>query len=140
MSKRLSALCGVVAVALSLAVAPAIAGKGGKTAGGGSSITLVRLSLSALATSNPRFGEQVTFDVTTNATSQPWVDAKCYQNGKLVYEQWNGFFADYKYGQTYTLGPTNSWPGGAADCTADIVDRDNYQLRVVGSMSFHVDG
>ena len=111
--------------ALALAATPAFAGKGGGGAavaspaaatGGTGTISLVLLnSTDGL----PHYAQQVTFAVSTTATSQPWVVVKCYQNGTLVYEQANGIFAT-SLGQTFNLGPTPAWTGGAADCTATL--------------------
>lgn len=50
------------------------------------------------------------------ATGSIWVDAKCYQSGKLVYEQWAAVNGSLQ--ATLTLGPTPSWTSGAASCTA----------------------
>src|SRR4029079_10596939 len=36
------------------------------------------------ATSEPRYGDVLTFDVSTNQTSNPFVNLLCYQNGTLV--------------------------------------------------------
>jgi len=46
-----------------------------------------------------------------------WVHARCYQGGKLVYEQY------VPYGSagtgSLTLGPTPSWTSGGASCTGE---------------------
>jgi hypothetical protein len=127
----------VVALAAAiLAVTPAFAAKGH-----GSSISLAVPAGAAAA--DLTIGSQATFDVSTTATSKPWVDARCYQNGALVYEQWAAFYPgsiDYKYGDIFTLGPTRMWSSGSADCTADLVSRDNYQNHVLASTSFQVSG
>ena len=83
-------------------------------------------------------GSQVTFNVSTSATSRPFVDLQCYQNGTWVYEQWGGFYAGSLNGQTFTLGPTGLWTSGGANCTADLVSLDNYKPRVLASTSFNV--
>src|SRR5262249_53691595 len=70
------------------------------------------------ATTVPHYGDTITFDVSTSATSNAYVDLKCYQGGALVGEGWAAFFAGGTPG-TFRLysGP---WRGGAADCTADL--------------------
>ncbi|HET8651114.1 MAG TPA: hypothetical protein VFM13_00925 [Gaiellaceae bacterium] len=78
--------------------------------------------------------------MSTTATTRPWVNANCYQNGRLVYSQWRGFFDEYRSGQVLTLGPTASWTSGDADCRADLVNRDNFRKRVLASTTFHVVG
>src|SRR5262249_48924003 len=106
---------------------------------GGSSISLVVLSAQAAsATSQVSIGSQVTFNVSTDKTSQPWVDVKCFQNGTRVYEQWNGFYASYQFGQTFTVGPTQLWTSGAANCTADLdYFTSNGTARTLASTSFN---
>ena len=86
-----------------------------------------------------KYGSNVWFSVQTADTAQPWVDAKCFQSGKLVYQQWNGEWAGYYKDPMFTLGPTQLWTGGAANCTADLVAFDsNGNARVLASMTFDV--
>lgn len=137
------ALTAALVLALTL-VPAAFAGKGGKPAGnngggvtGGGTISLVLLnSTDGL----PHFGQKVTFAVSTTVTSQPWVVAKCYQSGVLVYSQANGIFPT-SLGQIFTLGPTPAWSGGAADCTAYLQDWTRYskgKVVTLASMNFQV--
>jgi hypothetical protein len=133
----------VAALAALLAVPTALAGKGGKpghggggtTTTGGGTISIVLLnSTDGVA----HFGQQVTFAVSTTSTTQPWVDVKCFQNGTLVYEQANGIFAT-SLNQIFTLGPTPSWTGGAADCTAYLQNWDGYskgKIATLATMTF----
>ncbi len=69
----------------------------------------------------PHYGQQVTFNVSTNATTQPNVSVDCYQNGALVYGAVAGFYAGYPWPwtQVFTLS-SPSWTGGAANCTAAL--------------------
>jgi hypothetical protein len=118
----------VLFAALMIVALPAMAAKGG-TGGGkghggtggttsGGSISLVLLnSTDGL----PHFGQQVTFNVSASF-SQPWVNLNCYQNGTWVSGEWGGFFDGSAYDRIFTLGPSNSWTGGAADCKADLVE------------------
>jgi hypothetical protein len=135
------ALVALLAVALVL-VPAAAAGKGkgkpgGGTNSGGGTIKLVPLnSTDGL----PHFGQKVTFSVYTTATSYPWVDVKCYRSGSMVYEQANGIFAT-SLNQVFTLGPTPSWTGGAADCTSYLQNWDGYskgKIVTLASLGFHV--
>jgi hypothetical protein len=138
---KLRAFLGLIsAVAvLCAALAPAaFASKpgGGGTSGGGT-IGLVLLdSTDGL----PHFGQQVTFNVSTTATSEPWVTLYCYQDGSLVYQGSNGIFPT-SLGQIFTLA-SNSWTSGAGDCTAWLQNWDNYAkhgtIRNLASISFHV--
>jgi hypothetical protein len=128
------ALAAAVA-ALFLASAPAaIAGKGGKPrpSGGTGTISLVLLNSSdGLA----HWGQKVTFNVSTTATSEPWVGLKCYQGGALVSEGWEGFFAGSLDDQVFGLY-SGKWSGGAADCTATLTTP---QWSPIASTSFHVE-
>jgi hypothetical protein len=132
-------------VVLALALVPAaLAGKpggggGGSTGGGsGGTISLVLLSSTdGLA----HFGQQVTFNVSTTATQHPEVTLDCYVGGALVYQMTNAMFAG-SLNEIFTLGPTPSWSGGAADCTAWLQNWDGYSkhgsISNLASTSFHV--
>jgi len=110
-------------------------GGGGTTGGSGGTISLVLLnSTDGLA----HFNGLATFNVSTSATSQPWVTVKCYR-GSLVYQESNGIFAT-SLDRIFTFGPTPDWPGGDADCTATLENWSSYpkSITVLASMSFHV--
>jgi len=125
----------LVLAGLALAVTPALGGRGN------SSISLVMLSGSTGATgSGPQIGNQVTFEITTTATDQPWVNVNCYQDGAWAYGQWHGFFPGYQFGQTFSLGPTTLWQAGAAECTATLAMWQNGRDKALASTSFHVNG
>ena len=130
-----------VAVVLSLALVPAaLAGKPGGGGGGSSTITGPVMVIDTNGNGSANFGDTVTFNESTTATSQPYVNLLCYQSGVLVMNSWNGFFDQ-------ALNPTRnfalyspSWQSGAADCTAWL---DMYTKRgtaQLASVSFHVDG
>ena len=108
--------------------APAVATspKGGRS----SSIALVQPS--------PHYGDAVTFTISTTVTDQPWVNLKCYQGGTLVAEGWDGFFAGALGDRLFGLY-SPAWTGGAADCTAWLVDYANGRWKQLASTSFHVD-
>jgi len=106
-----------------------------------SSIILVLLNAPAApstAVSGPRYGDQVTFNVSTDATAYPYVNVKCYQSEVLVGEGWAGFFYGALGDQTFTLWSPR-WSGGAADCTAFLDMYSNGKWRQLASTSFHVD-
>lgn len=110
-------------------------GGGGKPGGGGGTLSLVLLESTDGV---PHYGQRVTFDVDTTATNYPWVSVDCSQAGRLVYEQSNGIFAT-SLSTTFTLGPTPSWTGGEADCTATLENWDRYpRITPLASMTFHV--
>jgi hypothetical protein len=134
------ALAGVVLV-LSLALVPgAVAGKGKPAGGGGSTSSISGPVMVADANGNglPDYGDTVTFNESTTATSQPYVNLDCYQNGVLVMDSWNGFF-DQALNPTRNFGLYSpSWQSGAASCTAWL---DMYTKRgtaQLASVSFQV--
>lgn len=133
---RLRAAVLAAVAAFCLALTPvALAAKGGSGGkpprGGTATISLVLLnSTDGLA----HYGQTVTFNVSTTATDQPWVNLKCYRNGALVAEGWNGYFDGSLTGRNFGLS-SPQWTGGAADCTAYVTTP---QWAVLGSTSFHV--
>ena len=103
-----------------------------------SSIVLVLLNATTTTVvSGPRYGDQVTFNVSTDETAYPYVNVKCYQDGVLVGEGWAGFFYGALGDQTFTLSSPR-WSGGAADCTAWLTMYSNGKWRQLTSTSFHV--
>ena len=124
---------GLAAAALAVAAlttlgasAPALAAKGGgggKPAGGSTSGSSLSLATPLVNDVNgdglPNWGDTVTFDVSTTATTAPYVDLNCYQNGALVYGATSGFFDGYMWPWTKDMTlSSQSWTGGGADCTA----------------------
>src|SRR5437867_1199361 len=64
------------------------------SASGTSSLKLVLLnSTDGL----PHYGQQVTFSVSTTATTEPHVSLTCSQNGVVVYRNDAGFYASYPW-------------------------------------------
>ncbi len=124
-----------VAALLVLVLVPtALAAKGGKS-GSDPSLSLVVLgSTAGAAPTVPQWGQQVTFNVTTDA-SWPSVGVECAQNGALVYRQ----SEPYPFGDlTFTLSGY-WWTGGAADCTATLsAPGNNGKWTTLATTSFHV--
>ncbi len=132
----------VIAVVLLAFSGVASAAKGGNnTTGGatsGSSISLAPLVADTNGDGLPSYGDVVTFNVSTTATTQPYVNLQCYQNGVLVLNGWNGYFAAaLNSSWDFGLG-SGAWQGGGADCTAWL---DKYTKRgwsKLASTNFHV--
>ena len=127
---------GLAALLLTAVVSPesALAGAGGNgngARGGDAGSTIV------LDQTDPHFGDQVTFTISTSV-AKPWVRARCYQGGSLVYEQWHGMYPDYLWDPVFTLGPTPSWTSGGASCMADMLDRSRRKDVVLASTTFDV--
>ena len=142
MIKRIALTVAIGALVLTM-VPVALAGKGtggngrpggGGTTGGGT-IALVLLNSSD---GLPHFGQRVTFDVSTTATSRPFVSLNCYQGSTWVYSASVGYFAAYPWAKEFTLAAT-SWPGGAADCTAKLyMTTDGSKTTTLATISFRV--
>jgi hypothetical protein len=134
------ALLTVFAAAIVLAVVPtAFAGKGGGHSGNTGSSGSVSLVLLNSTDGVPHWNQQVTFNVSTSATTQPFVTLNCYQGGVWVYTASAGFFPDYLWSQNYTLA-SSAWMSGAADCTARLYSASNGGTRTttLATLSFHV--
>lgn len=134
MSKRTIATVAGIAAAL-LVAGTALAGKST------SSLRLVVLQSDGarVVASEPSWGGQITFDVSTTETDRPFVNVRCHQGAAFVYDGWHGFFDAYVPEATYTLSSL-SWTGGGADCVARLVAWRNGRERVLTTSSFRVTG
>ena len=137
-------LLALVVGMLLIASAPATAG-GWKS---GSSISLVVMSgssdLAAASSLSARYGDEVTFAVSSSATDKPYVLLNCYQGSSWVYSGQAGFypsFPSYPTSLNFRLS-SSAWAGGSADCTArmGMLNPDGTRFRELASTSFHVNG
>ncbi len=107
-------------------------GNGGTT--NTSSLTLVLLnSTDGLA----HWGQQVTFNVSTTATSTPTVDLKCDQGGVMVLAWTAGFFPSYLWTKDVVLS-SPTWTGGPASCTATLMYSSNTKIVTLATLPFQV--
>lgn len=132
--------------ALGESVDPALSARGGNGkptggSGGGSSSLTLEMVNDLNADGLPNWGDSVTFNVSTTATTEPHVDLTCYQNGSLVLGATTGYYASYPWPwtQTMTLSST-MWQGGAADCTATLYYFDGRKSPVLASLRFTANG
>jgi hypothetical protein len=124
------ALAAVLSVAVLALVPAALAAKGGggtgghKPGGGSGSGTLGLVVVSSPLNDNlPHYGGVVTFNVSTTATTTPYVRVDCHEGGVWVLSSSSGFFASYPW--PWTNDFTLSWdmwhtPGATASCTATL--------------------
>jgi hypothetical protein len=78
---------------------------------------------------SPNWGDTITFNVSTTATTTPYVEVTCSQGGVIVYSAWAGFYDSYPWpGQRLMPLSSPSWTGGAATCTAVL----NTSLATLG--------
>jgi hypothetical protein len=120
------------------AASTALASSLGKAPAGGTTSPAIKLVNLTAPGASPSFGQQVTFTVSTTATAYPWVELRCYQGGANVYYASVGYYPSYMFPQTFTLGPTPSWSGGAANCTASLVSYDTRRTKVIATLGFGV--
>jgi hypothetical protein len=142
---------GLAAAALAVAAlttlgasAPALAARGGGSGGGkpapsaSSSFSLVLLdSTDGVA----HWGQRVTFQASTTATTQPHVSLKCYQSSTLVYTTQTGYYAGYPWPWTQVMTlSSDAWTGGgAADCSAVLYYFVGTKTMTAATLAFHVD-
>jgi len=110
-------------------------GNGGKPSAGSGTISLALMD----GATEAHFGARVTFNISTTSTTYPFVHLRCYQGGTLVGEGRQGFFEQALGNPWFYLGPTPSWQGGDADCTATLEKSTNKGWTVLATApSFHV--
>ena len=143
MSRRIAHATQIVALVLVLVAVPmAFAAKGGRGGGGTNGTISLHTPLVYDATGDGvvNHGDVVVFDISTTSTTQPWVNVKCYQNGAMVYNAWNGYFdGALNYNWDFGLA-SGAWQSGGADCTAylDMANGRNGWTQLA-TTSFHVE-
>jgi len=131
-------LAGSLAAVLALS-GTALAGNSGGGTSKTSSSTISLASQAGGATAIPAYGSSVAFTISTDQTSNPFVNLQCFQNGALVAQGWAGYFSGALGGESFGLY-SPQWTGGAADCTATLDMNTNGRWKVLASTSFHVSG
>jgi hypothetical protein len=144
MNRRIAHATQIAALVLVLVAVPiAFAAKGGRGGGGGTNGTIslhTPLVYDATGDGVINHGDVVVFDISTTSTTQPWVNVRCYQNGAMVYNAWNGYFAGaLNYNWDFGLA-SGAWQSGAADCTAylDMANGRNGWTQLA-TTTFHVE-
>ena len=111
---------------------------GGKNGGSASSLALVMVD-DANVDGLPNYGETITFDVSTTATTEPYVNVVCSQGGSTVYGASAGFFDSYPWPWTRNFKLSSSyWTGGAADCSAELYFHDGRGFKTLATIKFSV--
>jgi hypothetical protein len=96
---------------------------------------VVSATASSATASGPRFGDTITFNVSTTQTGNPFVNLVCTGDG-VGYNSWAAFWPT---AGSFVLS-SGGWTGGAADCTAKLVMYvTSSKYKVLASTSFHVD-
>jgi len=118
-----------------LVVGTAFAAKGGgnQTTGGSGGTLAIKMVIDSNGNGQPNWNDWITFDVSTTATTKPWVKVECpgYTNSA-------GFFAAYAWNPYFDLAST-AWTGGAETCTATLYKYgSNGKVTNLKSMTFDV--
>ena len=79
-------------------------------------------------------GDFIRFNVSTSATTEPWVKLYCNQGGTLVAQGSEGYFERSLDDGVFGLY-SPMWTSGDADCTAKLTKPDG---SVLATTSFHV--
>src|SRR6478672_818060 len=109
---------------------------GGGTTGGSGTISLASpLVVDGNGNGTANWADVVSFDISTTATTEPWVNLVCSQNGVVVAQGWNGYFVGSITSRNFGLY-SSYWNSGAADCVAYLTTPTWSRLA---STSFHVD-
>ena len=135
---RRGTLFAVSVAALVLTLAPAAsAGKGGPGGGG----TTGSYSVAVSPAGPYSFGQSVYVTTTVPISMNPFIWMRCYQGGVLVGSSDHAAFpGGWYYNWAFTLGPTMSWTGGAADCTFSVVHTSKSKVSTDAKVSIHVNG
>jgi hypothetical protein len=123
------------------AAKPASSGghKGGGGTTGGGTIALAPLVVDNNGNGTPNYTDVVTFNISTTATTTPYVNLVCSQNGVVVASGWRGYWAG-SLDTSWNFGlESGAWPGGAADCTAYLKMQTKQGWSILGSTSFRAD-
>jgi hypothetical protein len=83
------------------------------------------------------WGGQVTFNVSTTATTEPHVSLKCSQGGVVVYGTQTGFYSGYLWPWTQVMSLSSvAWTGGSAECVATLYYFSGANVVSLGTLSF----
>jgi hypothetical protein len=135
----LGPISAVAVLCMALAPAALAAKPGGGGTGGSSGLSVVMVN-DLNGNGLPNYGDTIAFNVSTTATTEPHVSVQCYQNGALVYSATAGYYASYPWPWTQDMTlSSNSWTGGAAECTATLYYFSGRKTVTVTSVGFHVD-
>jgi len=128
----------VVAAGLTIAVAPALAGKGGN--GGGNGGGKAGTADPSISPNGPAAYETgLTFTTLyPNSVNSPRVQVMCYQNGTMVYGEAGTPDHTFLLGGAWSPWVANG--GGPASCHADLLDMSNSGNTVLASTDFPASG
>ncbi len=133
----------VTALVAALVLVPAaLAGKsggsGGSTGTPKSSLSLV-LSYDANGDGLPNWGDTVTWNISTTASTSTQVSLTCYQGGTEVYYANASFYAGNPFAyMDYMPLKSGAWTGGAASCSAVLFYSSGKRTITLATSNFSV--
>ena len=136
MRNRVAQAAWIAALVVALVLAPAaLAGKG---RGGGNTGPTGSFSLVLLNSTDglPHYGQDVTFNVTSNAY-HPMVTLTCYQAGVSVKNQSVGFYPGWPWSQVFPLSSYRAWWSRGFG-NAKLYYQTKRGDKILATMSFHV--
>jgi hypothetical protein len=127
----------IATLVVGLLAGTALAGKGGKPSGGGSTTGGGAISLVA-PDGTANYGDVIRFNISTS-NLYPVVSLTCSQGGTLVYSDSRPYYQPNIWNDPgdFTLRSL-AWTGGAASCTALLKGQGNRGTVTLGSTSFSV--
>jgi len=142
--RRLLITVSALLLVMTLALTPALAGKGGQgkndeRGGGKKNSGTLELVLLDGSDGLANHYDLVTFDVSTSASDRPFVGVRCWQGTDWVYDGYVGFFDEYLFDPWLTLDSPYWSAGSSADCEARLFyyDRRGRQ-KVLNTLAFDV--
>jgi hypothetical protein len=134
------ALISLLVVGLMAGTAFAAKGSGGKPAGGSTSgFTGPVMVQDQNGNSSPNYMDEITFNVSTTATTKPQVGLRCYQGAAFVEDAYVSYFNSWLSPTYFQLGSSYWNPALDASCTARLFYYDNRaREHVLGTLTFAV--
>ena len=87
----------------------------------------------------PNWGDNIRFDVSTSATTEPYVSVTCSQNGAVVYGAQTGYYAGYPWPWTQIMKlSSTAWQSGSASCVARLYSINGTSTTTITTSSFTV--
>ena len=132
----------IALLVVGLMAGTAFAARGGKPTAstGTSSIALAPLVTDHNGDGAPDWSDVVVFNISTTATTAPYVNLVCTQSGTVVLNGWKGYWEGSLDSNGNFGLASGAWQGGSADCTAYLTMQTKRGWSRLASTSFHVGG
>jgi len=114
------ALISLIVVGLMAGTAFAAKGGGGGNTTGSTTFSGPVMVLDANGNGSPNYMDEITFNVSTSATSQPMVGLRCYQGTAFVEDAYVSYFNSWLSPTYFQLGSSYWNPALNASCTARL--------------------